>query len=44
MWSSRYRKCDRRLLPGRAWDLMLWLSALGMLIAGFWAAWTNFVQ
>jgi hypothetical protein len=37
----RYRRCDRRLAPGRFWDLLLWLSALGMLIAGVWAAWMN---
>ena len=30
----RYRKTDRRILPGSAWDLFLWLSALGMLISG----------
>lgn len=30
----RYRRSDRRILPGSAWDLFLWLSALGMLISG----------
>ena len=35
----RYRRCDRRLIPGRLWDLLLWLSAIGMLIAGGWLAW-----
>jgi len=30
----RYRRTDRRILPGSAWDLFLWLSALGMLISG----------
>jgi len=30
----RYRRCDRRIAPGRLWDLMLWLSALGLLLAG----------
>lgn len=33
----RYRSCDRRITPGRLWTLMLWLSAVGMLIAGTWA-------
>ena len=33
----RYRLCDRRIAPGRFWDLMLWLSAGGMLVAGVWA-------
>ena len=30
----RYRRSDRRIAPGRLWDLMLWLSALGLLVAG----------
>jgi Mn2+/Fe2+ NRAMP family transporter len=33
----RYRRCDRRITPGKLWDLMLWLSAVGMLVAGAWA-------
>jgi len=34
----RYRRCDERIAPGRLWDVCLWLSALGLLIAGTWAA------
>lgn len=30
----RYRRSDARLLPGRIWDLFLWLSVLGMCVAG----------
>lgn len=30
----RYRRSDKRILPGSAWDFFLWLSALGMLISG----------
>jgi len=37
----RYRCCDCRITPGRLWDLMLWLSAVGMLIAGAWAGITK---
>jgi len=37
----RYRRCDARLKPGRLWDAALWLSAVGMLIAGGWAARTE---
>ncbi len=37
----RYRRCDRRIMPGRFWDLFLWLSSAGMLIAGVWAAWES---
>ena len=37
----RYRRCDRRVVPGLPWDLLLWLSALGMLVAGVWGLWEN---
>ena len=30
----RYKRNDRRLTIGRIWDIMLWLSAIGMLISG----------
>lgn len=33
----RYRRCDSRLRPGIAWDLCLWGSAAGLLLAGGWA-------
>ncbi len=33
----RYRRCDGRIAPGRAWDVFLWISAAGLLIAGLWA-------
>ncbi|MCH7592762.1 MAG: hypothetical protein IH989_08295 [Planctomycetes bacterium] len=32
----RYKKSDSRITPGKFWDAFLWLSALGMLIAGGW--------
>ena len=34
----RYRRCDPRVAPGPLWDILLWLSALGLLIAGGWVA------
>ena len=34
----RYYRCDRRIAPGRAWDVMLWISAAGLLLAGGWIA------
>jgi hypothetical protein len=40
----RYKRCDRRVVPGVLWDLLLWLSALGMLVAGAWAARENLVK
>jgi Mn2+/Fe2+ NRAMP family transporter len=32
----RYFRTDKRMAPGRVWDILLWLSAIGMLIAGGW--------
>lgn len=37
----RYRRCDRRIMPGGWWDLLLWLSVAGLLLAGGWGAWTE---
>jgi hypothetical protein len=35
----RYRDLDPRLLPTRAWDALLWISAIGFLIIGAWTIW-----
>jgi Mn2+/Fe2+ NRAMP family transporter len=37
----RYWRCDERIRPGRLWDLLLWISALGLLISGVWTAWSE---
>ncbi len=37
----RYRRIDQRVAPGVAWDICLWISAAGMLVAGVWAFWTK---
>ena len=37
----RYHRCDPRITPGRLWDLMLWISAMGLLLAGGWLALTK---
>jgi len=37
----RYRRIDRRLAPGRLWDVFLWISAAGMLVAGGWTLWSR---
>ena len=29
----RYYKCDRRLAPGVAWDVCLWVTSAGMFVA-----------
>jgi Mn2+/Fe2+ NRAMP family transporter len=33
----RYRRIDQRVTPSRLWDGFLWISSLGMLVAGVWA-------
>jgi hypothetical protein len=37
----RYRNCNENLKPGRLWDLFLWMSAFGLLVAGLWLASTR---
>ena len=37
----RYCKSDPRISPGRAWDIFLIISAIGMLIAGVYAAYSK---
>ncbi|MGB0583034.1 MAG: Nramp family divalent metal transporter [Limisphaerales bacterium] len=37
----RYKLCDPRLMPGWKWDVMLWISGFGMLVAGIWAVLTK---
>jgi Mn2+/Fe2+ NRAMP family transporter len=32
----RYRCSDRRVLPTKLWDVFLWISSFGMLVAGTW--------
>jgi Mn2+/Fe2+ NRAMP family transporter len=38
----RYQRCPPALMPGKAWDVMLWLSAAAMLVTGAWTAWVQF--
>jgi hypothetical protein len=40
----RYHRCDQRIIPGPLWDVMLWLCAVGMLIAGGWIAVTKLAE
>ncbi len=37
----RYKYAYPSLRPTRLWDAFLWLSALGLLIAGVWLAWSK---
>ena len=33
----RYKRSDARLLPGKVWDALLWISFVGLTIAGGWS-------
>ncbi len=37
----RYRRIDRRLVPGILWDLLLWLSVAGLFVAAAYGAWDS---
>ncbi len=37
----RYTLPEKRLAPGKLWDVFLWVSTLGMLLAGGWLALTT---
>ncbi|MCB9950623.1 MAG: Nramp family divalent metal transporter [Planctomycetaceae bacterium] len=35
----RFKSCDPRLAPPKWWDICLFISFIGLLIAGVWGAW-----
>ena len=35
----RHRAMEPRLTPSRAWDLLLWASAAGLIMVGLWTVW-----
>jgi hypothetical protein len=35
----RYRGCEPRLTPSRAWDVLLWVSSAGFILVGLWTLW-----
>jgi Mn2+/Fe2+ NRAMP family transporter len=39
----RYRRCDARLIPGKLWDVGLWISVAGLFVAGGFALYTKVV-
>ena len=39
----RYTRTDPRLRPSWLWDVALVLSVLGLLVAGLWGAWPEFI-
>ena len=40
----RYKYCDRRLKPSRSFDILLIVSAIGLLIAGGFTAYTKIAK
>jgi len=40
----RYRRTDRRLLSGRCWDVLLWLSVLGLYVAAGYGVWSSVLR
>ena len=40
----RYGSTDRRLVPSRGWDALLWLSSAGLVIVGLWTLWQKAAQ
>lgn len=41
---GRYYRCDSRLRPSPIWDAFLWLSVVGLFIAGGWAFFKKIVE
>jgi hypothetical protein len=39
----RYGQIDRRLLPTRTADVLLWVSSLGFIAIGLWTIWHTLV-
>lgn len=37
----RYKRSDPELLTGRTWDLLLWISSIGLFIAGCWSLYST---
>ncbi len=37
----RYKRSDPELLTGRAWDVFLWISSIGLFIAGCWSLYST---
>ena len=35
----RYCDIDKRLTPGKSWDILLWLSAVGFVVIAVWTIW-----
>jgi Mn2+/Fe2+ NRAMP family transporter len=40
----RYQRCDPRIAPGKLWDAFLWVSVVGLVIAGTWSAYSEIAK
>jgi Mn2+/Fe2+ NRAMP family transporter len=40
----RYRRTDRRLTPGLVWDILLWLSLVGLTLAASYSLWNGITK
>lgn len=40
----RYRRCDARLVPGKLWDIGLWISIAGLFVAGGYALYSKLTE
>ncbi len=40
----RYRRCDARLVPGKLWDIGLWVSIAGLFVAGGYALYSKVIE
>ena len=40
----RYKKSDKRLIPGKLWDFFLWLSFAGFLVVGIYQTYAKLFQ
>lgn len=41
---SRYQRTDERMLPSKLWDVFLWLSVVGLFVAGGWALYEKIIE
>ena len=40
----RHAKSDRRLVPSRAWDAVLWVSCVALFVVASWTAWRELAK
>ena len=40
----RYGAVDQRLMPSRAWDVLLWVSSTGFIVVAAWTIWQKITE